>query len=155
MVSAVDGNVTGGGGYDKFRIKIWNKSDGVIVYDNNLGKDENDEPSTTLGGGSIVIHKADNNPKKSVLMSEFVLNVYPNPFTDHIYFDLQLMTDSKVCLEIYNMYGSKIATVYDDIVVGYENYRFEYVPKNLSSGIIIYRFIVNGQLMFKGELIHN
>jgi hypothetical protein len=42
---------------DKFRIKIWDKNNGdVVVYDNNLGQSESSEPSTILGGGSIVIH---------------------------------------------------------------------------------------------------
>jgi hypothetical protein len=155
MVSAVDGDVTGGYGYDKFRIKIIDKSNNTIVYDNNLGMDDNDAPTTVLGGGSIVIHKANEKPGKSIQMTEFDLKVYPNPFTDHIYFDLQLMTDSKVRLEIYDINGSKIATVYDDIVVGYDRYRFEYVPENLNSdsGTLIYRLIIDGQQMFSGKLI--
>jgi hypothetical protein len=42
---------------DKFRIKIWDKNNGdVVVYDNELGQLEAAEPSTVIGGGSIVIH---------------------------------------------------------------------------------------------------
>jgi len=55
MVSALDGG-TGGGGIDKFRIKIWEISSSAIVYDNNAGLDDNGVPTTALGGGSIVIH---------------------------------------------------------------------------------------------------
>ena len=45
--------------YDKFRIKIWDKNNGnTVVYDNELGQLENAEPSTIIGGGSIVIHKS-------------------------------------------------------------------------------------------------
>ena len=154
MVSAVDGDVSGGGGYDKFRIKIWNKTDNAIVYDNNLGKDENDVPSTALGGGSIVIHKADVKTPKSMQMAEFGLKVYPNPFTDHIYFDLQLKTDSKVRLEIFDISGTKLATLYNDVVVAFDRYQLEYTPKNVSSGILFYYLIVDGQLMFDGKLIH-
>jgi hypothetical protein len=34
-LTATDGQVSGGGGVDKFRIKIWNiNNGGVIVYDN-------------------------------------------------------------------------------------------------------------------------
>ena len=154
MVSAVDGDVSGGDGYDMFRIKIWNKTDNSIVYDNNPGRDENDVPLTTLDGGSIVLHKA--NGKKSNLFQtpEFGLNVYPNPFTDNIYFELQLMTDSKVLLEIVDIKGSKIATVFDDLVVAYDLYRFEYAPENLYRGLLSYRLIVDGQQMFSGILIH-
>lgn len=59
MLSAIDGQIKGGGGTDKFRIKIWDKTNGdVVVYDNQMGADEDAEPTTTLGGGSIVIHEA-------------------------------------------------------------------------------------------------
>jgi len=48
----------GGGGADKFRIKIWNKDNGdAVVYDNQMGADDQVDPTTALGGGSIVIHK--------------------------------------------------------------------------------------------------
>ena len=41
---------------DKFRIKIWDKNNGdVIVYDNEIGLPD-DEPTTIIGGGSIIIH---------------------------------------------------------------------------------------------------
>lgn len=56
MLSAVDGQVNGGGGTDKFRIKIWDKATEAVVYDNQLGAEEDVEPTTALGGGSIVIH---------------------------------------------------------------------------------------------------
>lgn len=57
MLTAIDGQVNGGGGVDKFRIKIWNKSGGGMVYDNQMGGSDDDQPTTSLGGGSIVIHK--------------------------------------------------------------------------------------------------
>jgi hypothetical protein len=57
MLTAIDGQVNGGGGVDKFRIKIWDKSNGdAIVYDNQMGAVDDATPSTALGGGSIVIH---------------------------------------------------------------------------------------------------
>jgi len=42
---------------DRFRIKIWDKASGTVVYDNMLGAAEGANPTTALGGGSIVIHK--------------------------------------------------------------------------------------------------
>jgi hypothetical protein len=58
MLTAIDGQISGGGGEDKFRIKIWDKATGTLVYDNQFGADDDAEPTTLLGGGSIVIHKA-------------------------------------------------------------------------------------------------
>jgi hypothetical protein len=59
LLTATDGQANGGGGTDKFRIKIWRKSDSVVVYDNRLGTsdDINSADPQALGGGSIVIHK--------------------------------------------------------------------------------------------------
>jgi hypothetical protein len=62
-----DGTINGVPGYgflltgidetqDKFRIKIVRKSDGIVVYDNQRGQQEDSAAGTSLGGGSIVIH---------------------------------------------------------------------------------------------------
>ena len=59
MLTAIDGQLNGGGGSDKFRIKIWNMDNGdAIVYDNLMGAADDANPTTVLGGGSIVIHKS-------------------------------------------------------------------------------------------------
>jgi uncharacterized protein (UPF0548 family) len=61
-LTAIDGDIPGGGGADKFRIKIWweeivgDITIEHVIYDN--GEDINgEEILTELGGGSIVIHK--------------------------------------------------------------------------------------------------
>ena len=92
--------------------------------------------------------------ENAVLESEFGMTAYPNPFTDHVYFDLQLNADSKVRLEVYNIDGSKVATIYDDVVLAYNHYRLEFTPKNFSSNILLYRLIVNDKLTYTGKLIH-
>jgi PKD repeat protein len=62
------GTVNGSGNYgflltaiddstDKFRIKIWDKATGTVVYDNQIGASEDSSAATAIGGGSIVIHK--------------------------------------------------------------------------------------------------
>ncbi|MEK7755022.1 MAG: Ig-like domain repeat protein, partial [Acidobacteriota bacterium] len=57
LLTAIDGQVSGGGGVDQFRIKIWNKQGGGVVYDNQAGKPDTGDDATELGGGSIIIHK--------------------------------------------------------------------------------------------------
>ena len=57
LLTAIDGELTGGGGADKFRIKIWEKNTGGIIYDNQMNSPDNSNPTTVLGGGSIVIHR--------------------------------------------------------------------------------------------------
>jgi hypothetical protein len=58
MLTAIDGQIDGGGEIDKFRIKIWDKDNGdAIVYDNNMGNSDNSNPATAIQGGQITIHK--------------------------------------------------------------------------------------------------
>ena len=58
MLTAIDGQVNGGGGADKFRIKIWytNGDSDIVVYD-NLPDQIDDADPPVIGGGSIVIHQ--------------------------------------------------------------------------------------------------
>jgi hypothetical protein len=59
MISAWDGDLQGGDGIDKFRIRIWVEDaygNEIVVYDNQIGDWPEADPSTELGGGSIVIH---------------------------------------------------------------------------------------------------
>jgi len=55
MLTAIDGDKPGGGGQDKFRIRIWSDSGG-LVYDNQMNDPDSNDPTTVLGGGSIQIH---------------------------------------------------------------------------------------------------
>ncbi|HEU0252191.1 MAG TPA: HYR domain-containing protein, partial [Pyrinomonadaceae bacterium] len=57
ILTAIDGQLSGGGGVDKFRIKIWDLGTNSIVYDNQPADADSAALSTALGGGSIVIHK--------------------------------------------------------------------------------------------------
>ena len=56
-LTAIDGQVSGGGGVDKFRLKIRQKGSGGVIYDNQQGDADSADPTTALGGGSIQIHK--------------------------------------------------------------------------------------------------
>jgi hypothetical protein len=57
MLTAIDGQASGGGGVDKFRVKIWDKNNNnAVVYDNQIGGSDDAAPTTMLGGGQIVIH---------------------------------------------------------------------------------------------------
>jgi hypothetical protein len=59
LLTATDGQLAGGGGVDKFRIKIWDKTANSIVYDNvpDASDDIDTANPQAIGGGSIVIHK--------------------------------------------------------------------------------------------------
>jgi probable HAF family extracellular repeat protein len=62
LLTAVDGAISGGGGKDRFRIKIWHFDDvtkaDVVDYDNQLDPSTigTTNEGTVIGGGSIMIH---------------------------------------------------------------------------------------------------
>lgn len=56
MLTAVDGEIKGDG-IDTFRVKIWDKTTDTLVYDNQIGFSDGADPTTAIGGGSIIIHK--------------------------------------------------------------------------------------------------
>jgi hypothetical protein len=56
MLTATDGQRPGGGGVDRFRMKI-TAPGGALVYDNQLGAGEDAAASQVIAGGSIQIHQ--------------------------------------------------------------------------------------------------
>ena len=57
-LTAYDSSAPGGLGVDKYRFMIIDQSTGNVIYDNMPGIANFEFPTTSLGGGSIVIHKA-------------------------------------------------------------------------------------------------
>jgi PKD repeat protein len=56
QITLIDGDRPGGGGTDRFRIKIWDRNNGnALVYDNQAGAGDDADPNTALGGGNIRI----------------------------------------------------------------------------------------------------
>ncbi|MDH4137950.1 MAG: right-handed parallel beta-helix repeat-containing protein, partial [Anaerolineae bacterium] len=56
MLTAIDAELTPSAEVDKFRIKIWDKDADELVYDNQIDAADDADPTTEIGGGSIVIH---------------------------------------------------------------------------------------------------
>jgi len=162
-VESIEGNVKlqvsmtdGGDGInDKIGITLYRK-DGGLWFSNNWNGTKTELQN--LKHGNIYVStsglKGPGEQDPAIRKAELGIKAYPNPFVDHVYFDLQLLTDSKVRLEIYNIDGAKLATIYDDVVIGFNKYRIEYTPENFSTGMLIYKLIVDGKLMFTGKLVH-
>jgi probable HAF family extracellular repeat protein len=56
LLTAVDGQANSGG-VDAFRLKVWNPTTGLVIYDNEMGASDDAPASTMLATGSIKIHK--------------------------------------------------------------------------------------------------
>ena len=57
ILTAIDEELTPSTDVDLFRIKIWDKVSGDIIYDNQFGADDDADPATAIGGGNIIIHQ--------------------------------------------------------------------------------------------------
>ena len=114
-IVAIDGNWNNGVAPDKFRIKITTTT-GQVVYDNQMGKDDNADDATVLGGGSIVIHevkkKTANRMEPGVLIltpQEFGVKVIGNPSITT--FRLQLQSNNmqeKFTVKVVDLNGRLI-----------------------------------------------
>jgi hypothetical protein len=129
MLTSVDGEISGGGGVDKFRIKITNKTGGGLVYDNLLNAPDSSDPTTVLGGGSIVIHTGGNSASTMAGGSraegggqsfsasaaiEFGLSQnYPNPFDRSTLIAFSLPERSRISLVVYDLVGREVRTLVD------------------------------------------
>ncbi|WP_425639173.1 HYR domain-containing protein [Algoriphagus yeomjeoni] len=82
MVSAIDGNLKDPMEADKFRIKIWRTDSGEIVYDNQAGSSDNADASTSISGGSIVIHQPQKGKNKSIDPSGMIQVAWNTPFEE-------------------------------------------------------------------------
>ena len=119
LVSAVDGQVTGGEGTDRFRIKIWNKASGAVVYDNQMGGSDNAAATTAIAGGSILIQAAKSakpaaftTGKESLqaipLAHTLKVTAMPNPSRGHFNLLLQGEKDKTVHLRVMDLLGREV-----------------------------------------------
>jgi hypothetical protein len=160
---AFDGDWNDGTESDRFRIKIW--GDTGIVYDNAMDTDDNSDDATKLGGGSIVIHEVKSNKKtKSGFIEPTVelepvepkLKIYPNPFKDRARFEFASPIATQAKIDIYNMAGQMVQTVFDGFVEKNTTYNADFKPEEQVSGVYFYRMklgnvIHNGKLVYKKD----
>ncbi len=159
LLSAIDASLNPGIAIDKFRIKIWDKVTDQVVYDNNIGSEQdNAVPSTSISGGSIVIHSV----KTKSSLDEYPYNpglvqpeitIYPNPFTEQLNFEFSVTEDSHVVIEIFDMTGRKVKTVFENEVKGMVQYSEKFTGADIVDGIYFYRITI-GNTVYNGKVIN-
>jgi hypothetical protein len=98
---------------------------------------------TTITG----IDEAKELPDKFVLYQN-----YPNPFNPNTVISWQLVTGSKVRLEIYNILGEKIKTLIDEYYSP-GKYNISFNAEELPSGIYFYRLITEDFIQTKKMML--
>ena len=109
ILTVIDGQLSGGGGIDKIRMKIYNKNSGEVYYDNQPGASDADAPVTVVennstGDGVVIVNaSAPVAPviAKARMVEEIAAEVpitfgakaYPNP--SHKEFSIQITSNNK------------------------------------------------------------
>jgi hypothetical protein len=71
--------------------------------------------------------------------NEIEMNAYPNPFSERLNIEFTLTEDSRVNLEVFNLSGQRIGSLFEGNVKAGEMTRVEFRPATVSKGFIIYR----------------
>lgn len=122
LLSAVDGQTPGGGGADKFRIKITDKTSGVVVYDNMMGAADSSAAATLLGGGSIAVQtnggKASasigasmTGPEGAAPAANGLAQNRPNPFNPETTIRFTLARAGRATLRVFDARGRLVRTL--------------------------------------------
>jgi VCBS repeat protein/PKD domain-containing protein/flagellar hook capping protein FlgD len=115
ILTATDGQISGGGGVDKIRMKIWDHEIGTVVYDNQPGAPDSDAPTTALGGGNIVIQTNKNQASEAAAATATfaLLPNRPNPFNPQTSIDYSVASASRVLIRVFDTAGRLVATLVD------------------------------------------
>ncbi len=153
ILTAIDGQVSGGGGTDKFRIKITN-TDGTIVYDNQRGLAD-DAAIVTEVTGSIVIHQpanvkagsttskvvAQDKPQPEVSATKF-LN-YPNPYNDRTTIAFTAEKEGSFALEVYDVKGALVRKLDMGVTEAGKTYEYDLDSRNMPEGMYFARLMTS------------
>lgn len=113
----------------------------------------NSENEVELSGNKVAAATLKSNSLfENTLHSEAQLRVWPNPFTDRVFFEFSLESNTHVRFEIFNITGKKMATLLNQEVEKHRIYRLEFSPEKVHENIYIYR-LQTGTSVKTGKLI--
>jgi photosystem II stability/assembly factor-like uncharacterized protein len=81
----------------------------------------------------------------AITLNDFVLEQnFPNPFNPSTIIQFNIPIESFVTLKIYDVQGKEISTLVNDLKQP-GSYKFEFIPRNLSSGVYFYKLSTKTQ----------
>ena len=87
---------------------------------------------------------------KTAVASEGI-KVYPNPFSNSTTFNFEIAEAGKASLEIYNMAGARVATVFEGEVEANSTHNVVFNASNLPTGVYFYN-LTTGTKVYHGKL---
>jgi hypothetical protein len=100
---------------------------------------------------TVAINKDDPKPYEEGTCG--YIKVYPNPFNKHVTFEFMNCQEANAQIEIYNMYGQKMAKFYDQTIMKDHLYKVLYEPVGLRVGTYFYRVIFDSDV-YVGKLVY-
>ncbi|MFA6950995.1 MAG: HYR domain-containing protein, partial [Lentimicrobiaceae bacterium] len=85
----------------------------------------------------IMPDKPVNEPSVQIGTSNVNLTVAPNPFRDQVEIFFNLQTDTRVTLEIYNMQGVKVSSIFEGEAKAGVVYSYKFAPLNSSEQVFL------------------
>ena len=80
------------------------------------------------------------------------LKVYPNPFSDRLRFEFVSPESVNARIDLYDMTGRMIKTIFEQPIEGGVSYEAEFKPETIISGIYIYRMVM-GEAVYNGKVV--
>jgi len=117
IMTVTDGDLDGTG-IDKIRMKIYNKNNGRIVYDNQPGESDAVDPVTAVETNSSVVIYSSTSQKTMVVSNAEVRNLVndlevkanPNPSTGNFILNARSTVNTQIKIQVVDMYGRLLET---------------------------------------------
>ena len=122
-MTVTDGQLDGTG-IDKIRMKIYNKNNGAIIYDNQPGASDAALPIQAVGSNSSIVISGSNSSLTSVNTNQkaemeagrieasngLEVKVFPNPSASNFTINVKGSAIEKMTMQVVDMYGKVIET---------------------------------------------
>jgi hypothetical protein len=80
------------------------------------------------------------------------LKVYPNPFSDKLRFEFISPETVNARIDLYDMTGRKVKTVFEQSIEGGVSYETEFIPEVVIKAVYIY-CVIFGDAIYTGKVV--
>ncbi len=87
------------------------------------------------------------------IASQSSLEVYPNPFSTFLNFNVEVPATTKAKLVVYNLSGAVVSEVFDGTMMGGKPYQLRMDTPELATGIYYYRFTTESGINLSGKVV--
>ena len=122
-MTVTDGQLDGSG-TDKIRMKIYNKNNGAVIYDNQPGASDAALPTQAVGTNSMVVisgnnssltsassnQKAEMEIKALEVSGDLEVIAFPNPSKNSFSVKVNTKANERITMQVMDMYGRMIET---------------------------------------------